>query len=107
MKTFLNNLSNKMKKSKAWRFLVGISVKELPDKFTKIHNDYLKKETSNTIKIPKKKIKNKYIKPVVNPELIDCVTEISETKPSFVQSFLPVETVDDIAIQIKEVVKNE
>jgi hypothetical protein len=101
MKTFLNNLSNKMKKSKVWRFLVGNPVKELPDKFTQMHNDYLKKEKAlNTIEIPKKKSSIHKKKPVINPELIDRVTELKETKPPFsTQLLLPFSVIDEIQIQ--------
>ncbi len=52
-----------MKKSRVWRFLIGNPVKELPDKFTKMHNEFLEKdkELNKVIdNIPKtKKIKNK------------------------------------------------
>ena len=112
MKTFLNNLSNKMKKSKAWRFLIGSPVKELPDKFTKMHKEYLKKEElTGTIDFRKKKKSKKrhFENPIPKHEFVDLVAPLTETKPSKTiiknQLLLPENVIDDIPIQIQETTK--
>lgn len=106
MKTFFKNLLSEMKKSRVWRFLIGNPVKELPDKFTKMHNEFLEKESNKviddipiTINIPKtKKVKNKERHRMFIPtkELVKTYDEPSDNTPE------PIQIMDTFIDAVKE-----
>lgn len=99
-----------MKKSRVWRFLIGNPVKELPDKFTKMHNEFLEKESNKvidnipiTINIPKtKKIKNKERNRMFTPTK-ELVKTYDEPSNNILETVQVVETFIDVVVEQLEV----
>jgi len=102
MKTFFKNLLNMTK----WRFLTSQKLVEMPDKFTKMHNEFLEKESNKvidnipiTINIPKtKKIKKRERKRMFTP-----TKELVKTYNNTPKPIKTVNTYIDLVVEQLEV----